>query len=793
MSDDINIANPDLPEAEPEVGAEPVLPETQLDSVEYAAPEQPEADAQAALEGELNNLKDVFQQEWNKTMAENEEKAAQPEEPAYQPEIDFESAMARQEEESDGAPEIQALDYEGDPEDEPEDDAQSSDEGAEAAPEKKKKNKKEKKRSRVPLVILIIILVLILIPLLAYFILSVTTPQFGSFLTSYSAAMSAEDSQTKLTAYQDALTYCEDSSLLGKMQQPILEKIVVLTNETSGYSAARSYMTSNMTEEMIANPSSAEFKEFLQVGDKITEITDKAYDAVETAVNEASSAEAIDYDALHNTLGTPEMIKTEVSQALTSLAEAMTKEKTAKTEEDWQGAISGYLNGAQQISSLGGDNQYILEKVVTKLYNKGYISEAKTVIDNYLSEEALAAPKTEEFTKVQQEISGLMGTDVDLYSVAEALYKNRNTSAAEIKNAINVSSLKDTQKNVLVTAAQAIIDGLTAEEEKNLTQAQKDYANALNTLNTLEMDAVPLAKKLITVYLATGDTQNANTLREEKITDEVLEAADADFKAQIEDLDLLYAAQNAANEVFGGFYQNYYYSGAELDKEEIGEALDKLTEAEDANKYTAPFVAYYKYLAEAFTDENADTMAEYLETFAKGVADYPALYSASLGEIYKMQANFTEMEKLADQMLEINVADDFANGAKSLALRIEGKLEEALAAAEKGVELSGQKLSSAAEALICNILLKDYAAAAEYAVDLYDSNLTVPNCEYLLILNALYDGDDAALKESLGSYKTKIEEIFTNYSITVSENTQGIIDGTISPEDVFMNGKYYLF
>lgn len=746
------------------------------DEIKNADNHLPDGEADAALNGELNHLRDMFQQEWNKTMAETEEAAAAAEEAAADA--------------SDGAPAIQELDYAGESEEEQEEETQSQTDGGTPAPEKKKK--KEKKRSRVPLVILIIVLVLILIPLLAYFVLSVTTPTFGSFLSAYSSAMTAQDEQAKLTAYQDALTYCEDGTVLGKMKQSILEKIVVLTNETSGYTAAAAYMKTNMTEDMIAKPVSAEFRDFVKIGDSVREIADKAFDATEAAFQKAGSAAALDIDALHADLGTPDMIKTEVAQAVTALAQAMEKEKNASSEEDWQEAITGYLTGAQAISNLGGNNLYILEKVAVKLYNNGYLFETKTLIDNYFDEEALAAPKTEEFKAMQAEIDAFGDVDADIFAIAEELYKNGTTADADIKKAIP-GTLKDSQKTVLAAAAKAVIDGLTAEAEKNLTKAQKDFGNALNTMNALEMDASPLAKKLVLIYVATGDTQSANKLREEQITDEVLAASDDAFKAQIADLDLLYAAQNAANEVFGSFYQNYYYSGAALDKAEIGAALDALNDAEDANKYTAPFAAYYKYLAEAFTDENADAMADSLKTFAAGVGDYPALYGASLGEVYKMQENFTQMEAMADQLLAIDISDDFANSAKSLVLRIDGKVEEALAAAEKGIELSGKKQSCAAEALICNILLKNYEKAAEYAFELYDANLTVNNCEYILILNALYDGDDSAVKEQLSSYKSKIDEIFTNYSVTVSEKTQGIIDGAVSPEDVFLGGKYYLF
>jgi len=391
---------------------------------------------------------------------------------------------------------------------------------------------------------------------------------------------------------------------------------------------------------------------------------------------------------------------------------------------------------------------------------------------------------------VNEEIDALKASGVDVYAAAIACYNNNTYSDADLKDAIR-ADVPDTVKNALLNIAKDIIEGVKAEEEKNLTKAQSCLGDALSTLDAIELETTELAKRLMTVYLKNGDTQNANTVMEEHITDEVLADSDEEFKAFAQELSKLYDAQYTVNEVFYPYYYNAYAYGGDLDKAEINAALDELI-TDDADEYLVAFVSYYKYLAEGFTDEDTDTMLGYLTEFAEKMQNYPVLYGTSLAEVYRMKGEYEKAEEVAKEVLDVNIADDYSNSILALMSRINGNVNEALKTAENGIKLSGATYYCASEALIDNLINGDIEKAFEYAKDLYEENLTVDNCEYILIISALYDGSNEEIKSDIDSYVTDINEIFESYGITVSENAQGIIDGDLTPEDVFLKTPYSL-
>ena len=188
-------------------------------------PETPEApETSEALKGELDGLRDLFQQEWDRTVAESESK-----------------------------PPIQELEYEPEEdEDEPEEESGSEDAAEEEA--KEKKEKKKKKGGKALLVVLIIVLVLILIPLIAYFVISLKVPSFNNFMSAYTNAAAATEPAEKIEYLESALSYCDEGTILESMQQTIKEDIALATCEASGYAAARTYVDANFTDEMLAAP-----------------------------------------------------------------------------------------------------------------------------------------------------------------------------------------------------------------------------------------------------------------------------------------------------------------------------------------------------------------------------------------------------------------------------------------------------------------------------------------------------------------------------------------------------------
>ena len=190
------------------------------------------------LKNELDGLRTLFEEEWNKATAEAE-----------------------------GEPPIQSLEYAPEEPEEPEEETEQTGD-TDARDKKEKKEKKPKKAGKAVLIVLVILLVLILIPLIAYFVLSIKVPSLNNFMSAYFNAAAAKEPTEQIEYLESALGYCEEGTFLESMRQSIHENIAVATCAANGYAAARNYIDTNFTEEMLAKPGEKEFKELLAVSDK---------------------------------------------------------------------------------------------------------------------------------------------------------------------------------------------------------------------------------------------------------------------------------------------------------------------------------------------------------------------------------------------------------------------------------------------------------------------------------------------------------------------------------------------
>ena len=765
MSDEIK--NPDLNEDTAAGSAQPdgedLLEEAQQDGANLLNEELQNADA--ALNNELNDLKDLFQKELDKAIAEQDA----PTEPV-----------------------IQALDDTPDPEDaeENEEDDEAALNGASASDKKKKEKRAKKKRSKAPLIIVIVLLVLIIVPLAGYVFMSVKAPTFPNFISAYAKALSAKEPAEQIAAYENALSYCEDGSGLEFNRQSLHETLVLLKCEAEGYASAYSYMTANMSEEEQKASRSKDFKAFLAVSDSVNAIADGAYEATDRAVTAAGSADKVDYDALAKELGAPDLIVSDVAEILRNFAKGIETEHNGNFKEDFNTIMSAYFGAVSDFRGLGADTQKLMETAIVKMYNGGFISEAVNFINNYFGEEMLSNVRTEEFKAMQAQIEALKAVDIDLYSVAAALFQNNTVAPEDIKAAMDLS-IPDKDAAVLTDIAISIVDALQAEKDKNLTKASAGLNEALNAVTALDLPTAGLVEKLLGLLLQTGNDQNAVSLRTSKIDDAALENGSAELKALVEKIDAIKNGQSAAENALNGLY-----SGNESPtKADVIAAMDAL-ESGSKDKYEIAYAEYYKYLAESRLGDTDNAAAlKYLQAFSKAFTEYPAFYNTLLAEAYRMEGNYDKVLEVANQTLAYNIGDDYANGMVALILRIRNDLDGALAAAEKGMELSDTVFASAEQAVICHMLKGDLEKAFQLAKQLYDTNtqtqmLTLNHCDYILLIAASYDGSDAALKEEIDSYKAQVEELYANNGITVDENVQSVIDGSTTLEDIFTEEPY---
>lgn len=746
MNDDENIKVPEeaAEEAEEAVNAAKNASETLENSGEE-------------LKDELESLRDTFQNVLDETTAE----------------------AAKE-------PVIQELDYHA--EEKAAEDENTPEESEENAPEtkKSKKNKKEgKKKHKAAVIIPIVLCVLIIIPLLAYFIVTITIPDFNNFLSAYTSAASAETDAEKVSAYEAALEYCGEDSKLSFFRQDLLENIVVAKCGSDGYASAYTYMTGNMAEEMIDAPVGKEFKEFLKIKDSLSGIADNALAKVLEAIGDKTDDADVDYEALASSIGAPDLIKSSVGEALSYIGKGAAAENAAASKEDTQTAIGSYLNGISALQNLGADCTGLFEAMTIKLFNYGYAYEAQLIADQYLAEDTES--ENEEYKTVLADLEAIKGYKGDLTELAADLYTKGTFTEDDFVKALADAGLSEAATKAVAQMALTGAEAMQAEDEKNVTKASAYYSTLLGALDTFGLPSEKAAEKAIKVLLISGDTQSANSIKETVFTEDV-EVSD-ETKATLDELDKLYNAQYAANEAFYPFYYNASYSGAEMNKAEINAALDALV-TEDSNEYDKAFVDYYKYLAEAFTDSDTAAMKGYLDSFAAVMADYPLVYGYAAAQLYQQEGDIAKAGEIADKMLAVNVADDYANSIKALALRASGDVDGALAAAENGMELSGAIENCAYEAAIDDLLKGNLKESFELAKELYASQLTTNYCELIMVIKEKYDGDDADMKAELEQYAAEVEETYASYGVEASDAAKGLIDGTLTLEDVFLKAPY---
>ena len=717
------------------------------------------AEATAESEEELEQLRRTFQTEYDKARAEAE------------------------------MPEIQALEdpagaaEEEDPE---EPDAPESETKGKKAP----KEKNHKKRTAVLAVILTLVCLLIVLPLILFFVLTIKAPNLPNYLSASVKAQSAADPAAQIDYYKEALGYCEDNDLLGTFTQELHERIAVATAEKDGYSAAMSYAKTYLSEEELASPKVKEFRALLEVSDSIDSISAKAESAVAEALGDGTDASAPDYEAVARSLGAPNVVVTEVADALRQLGEALAAEKTAETKEDEQTAITAFLGAYTSFKSLGAKGQALLESVAIRLYNGGYAYETRLLFDNYFDEEMLAAPISEEITVISGDLDALKGCGEDVYALAVRQREAGKTQPEDFYAAVT-ADLSDRAKTALAQLAQTVADALQAEEEKDLTKASQYLSTALAAEAALELPTKDTAAEAFSVYFAKGDIQSAESVAAEYFPDDAIDGTDAAFAGTFAEFRRIYSAQDAANEIFSPAYYEMAYYGTALDKAALNASFDELA-ADSSTPYAAAYASYYKYLTEAFTDQDYAVMQTHLDAFAEQTAAYPMLAAHSLIQLYRTRNMNAEAIAQAKTVLETDVSDDLANGMLAMEARMNGDVQGSLSIAEKGIELSGTRNECAYQAAVAYLLLGDYEKAYELAEDLYTNNLSIDTAELIKVIAETYDGGDTELSAKLQEVSADVDDKFEQAQIEFSENTAAVIGGEKTLEEVFLSGIYAL-
>lgn len=712
-----------------------------------------EPDTDAALNEELEQLKDTFQRTYDET-AEEAEKA-----PVIQ-------------ELEDGAP---AADAEDDSEDE-------NGQDKKAAPVKAQGKKKHKK---LAIILPIVLCVLIVVPLLGFFVLSVTNPDFSTMVGLISKSGSAEEYSEKLGYYEQALELCADDGVFQKAaKQVIVDDIAKLMIKEKGYAETYSYITGKLTEEELASAGSA-VKSVLKIADGVDSAADKALPLI---LEKLKADKEVKEDEIAKELSIPSAVKESFTAALSSLCEGAVYNASAKGLSDASVAVNYYHEAYSAFTGLGANSQDLCEKMSAALYANGYIFEAMSMTAGISSE---AEPLNESYKEMQESIKEFASFKASVYDLAaQALLSGGDINEAALKLVSENCSFSDEKKAFLADIVVLCAEAAAAEGEHNLTKASSDYQTVLSVLELAGMSDSKICAKSVTTLFDLGNIPDSQTLAEKYITDEFLAAADEDFKEKYADMQLVFTALKAASDVFSPYFSEYYSSGTAIDFDKVSAELDALI-SDSSNAYDKGFVNYCKYYAAMYSDA-ADSANDYLMLMHEQIPTLPFVYGYYLMDYYIAQGDYDKAADFAQELLNVNIADDYSNSIQAFCLRVEGDTAASLAKALKGIELSGAQNYCAKQAAVAYMLGGDFENAYPYLKAMYTNSMSLESCDMLKVFNALYKGDNADIKEELETTMSEIENVYTSYGIESSQNTLDIISGEKTLADVFLSGSYEL-
>ena len=662
---------------------------------------------------------------------------------------------------------------------EDEDEADIAEEAPAAAPEKKKKRKSVK----IAIIIVAVVLVLIFGALIAYFVASVSNPNFNALITSMSKASSAESYSERMSAYEEALGYCDgESKMQAAMRSVILDGMLEASYKEKGFDAAYTLMKENLSEEEIDASSSKTVKTIKKVTAAAGEIAGGSFDAAAVAYAEDSSVTA---DKIASQFTIPTEIKEDIISAFENELKALDALHSASGMEAAADATE-YLSAAYSLfTGAGADDQDLAEKMSVSLYKNGYVLSAVTMASSLVSPDA--EPINQEFADMKAEFADFADMEISIYALAEKAVKAGTDDCAKV--VAENCELTGAKASVAADLVAFCADGIKAEKEKNISRAVSAYANTMGVADTLGIKDAKIIYKTVSLMVKSGNFADLQSY-DAYLTEEVTAALTETEKADVQRIHSIYNALQLASEVFSEYYMNYAYYGTAIDYEAACADLDA-TLTDSSTKYDKGFVAYCKYFAAMYSDNKQD-FEKYIDEMKKQMPELKPVYGYYLIDLYKAEKNFDKALAAANEILAENIGDDYANSMVAFAKRTAGDVDGALEIALKGIELSGVDGYCLTEAGINYMVKGDYDNAFTYVKKMYETTRTLESCELILICSALYNGSDTAVKDELAALAAEVNELYSNYGAKSYTDTQAVISGEKTLADVYLSGEYTL-
>ncbi|MBO4446271.1 MAG: hypothetical protein J5782_04925 [Clostridia bacterium] len=222
------------------------------------------------------------------------------------------------------------------------------------------------------------------------------------------------------------------------------------------------------------------------------------------------------------------------------------------------------------------------------------------------------------------------------------------------------------------------------------------------------------------------------------------------------------------------------YSAAD-DYKTFVEVFDELTKLAD---YNPAHIYYYKYYAANVMGEDISVMRENVEKIKEVSPESKTLYLPLLAEISLNEGKYDDMVKYADELKSVNAESPYVYLYQAVAYRFKGDLAKAAKALNDGLKTSpANSLLNYQMGIVCLLQGKQkeafsFAATAYEQADTANAYVSAAS---LYSLCAQLIGE-TEVNESI------IAEV-EQYGYPISDDVQKVIDGELTVEKLFTEGK----
>lgn len=195
-------------------------------------------------------------------------------------------------------------------------------------------------------------------------------------------------------------------------------------------------------------------------------------------------------------------------------------------------------------------------------------------------------------------------------------------------------------------------------------------------------------------------------------------------------------------------------------------------------------VLYYKYYAAVTYGESSEKKMEILNKIKEVDPNFKSLYLPLMGEVALADRDYDAMIKYSAEIRDFNCETPYAYWYKIVAYRLQGNIPKAAAACNEALEVLPQDgLINYQMAVIC-LLQGQNKTAKTYAETAYNNASTASGFLSSASLYYLCCGltDDSETSKA-------ISENLTNYGYGLAQEVEKILDGSMTVEDVFVNGE----